>query len=117
MSDKHHKQVNKSHYDFGRYVSKNHRWVSFYHQLDEIFSIKDASSVLEIGPGMPIVRDMLRYHRPEVVYKSLDIAEDLNPDYIGSVIGIPLKDNSFDVVCAFQILEHIPYEKFEKALS
>lgn len=111
------KQVNKEHYNFSRYVSKNHRWVSFYHQLDELFSLEGVTSVLEVGPGMPLVRSMLNYHRPDIAYKSIDIAEDLKPDIVGSVTDMPLEDNSFDVVCAFQILEHIPYDQFETALS
>lgn len=111
------KQVDKSNYEFRKYVGKNHRWVSFYHQLDELFSIPNLTSVLEVGPGMPLVRDMLAYHAPSVTYKSLDIADDLNPDLQGSVTNIPAEDNSFDVVCAFQILEHIPYEQFEQALQ
>lgn len=111
------KQVDKSHYQFGKYVGKNHRWVSFYHQLDELFKLPNLSSVLEVGPGMPLVRDMLAYHAPTVTYRSLDLAADLEPDVLGSVTRIPLEDDSFDVVCAFQILEHIPYEEFETALT
>lgn len=111
------KQVDKNHYRFSHYVSKNHRWVSYYHQLDELFSLPDIETVLEVGPGMPLVRDMLKYHRPEVLYKSIDIARDLHPDILGSVTQMPVKNDSYDVVCVFQILEHIPYEDFKTALS
>lgn len=110
------KQVDRDHYDFSKYVKKNHRWISFYHQLDELFKLRP-DSVLEVGPGMPLVRGMLNFHLPHVTYKSLDIAEDLNPDIFGPVTAIPLEDNSFDVVCAFQVLEHIPFDLFPVALK
>jgi hypothetical protein len=113
----HTKQVDKNHYRFLKYVQKNHRWVSYYHQIYEILSLQDVSTVLEVGPGAPLVRDVLRYHAPEMVYKSLDIAEDLKPDMLGSVTKIPATDGSFDVVCAFQILEHLPFEEFDTALG
>ena len=111
----HEVQVKKSHYSFKGYVRKN-RWMSFHYQLEEILSREDIMSVLEVGPGVPILRKLLPVFRPRIVYKSIDIAEDLNPDVIGSVTNMPESDNSYDVVCAFQVLEHIPYEDFLKAL-
>ena len=51
-----------------------------------------------------------------IKYYSLDVAEDLNPDFIGDVRTFNL-DKKFDMVVAFQILEHIPFEDFDKALS
>lgn len=111
------KQVDKNHYQFSHYVSKNHRWVSYFHQLDELFSLQNIQTVLEVGPGAPLIRDMLAYHRPDISYKTIDIAEDLNPDIVGSVTKMPVDDGSFNVVCAFQILEHIPYKDFPSALK
>lgn len=111
------KQVNRNHYQFKRYVQKNHRWVSYYHQIDEILSLPDIASVLEVGPGAPLVRDMLTYHAPHISYQSIDIAEDLQPDIVGSVTDMPIEDNAYDVVCAFQILEHIPFEDFDQAIA
>jgi len=110
------KQVNSDHYEFKKYVNKNHRWVSYWHQIDEILDAK-ASSVLEVGAGAPVLKKMISIFSPEISYKILDIAEDLNPDYVGSVTDIPVDANVFDIVCAFQILEHIPYDEFESGLK
>ena len=55
---------------------------------------------------------MLHYN-----YESMDIAEELKPDHIGSLIEMPFLDKQYDIVVCFQVLEHIPFELFEKALS
>ena len=108
------KQVNKSHYDFNKYVNKS-RWNSFYHQIYEL--IKTApDSILEVGVGSGItkgiLKDVLHYK-----YETIDIDEELNPDYIGSVLAMPFADSQFDVIGCFQVLEHLPFENFETALS
>lgn len=108
------KQVDKSAYTFGHYT-KIDRWSSYFYQLREILS-RNSSSVLEVGVGEGIVRDYLKNHT-QTAYKSLDIAEDLSPDVLGNVTNIPLESNSFDLVCAFEILEHLPYDQFEKGIS
>jgi len=40
-------------------------------------------------------------------YESMDIADDLGADHIGSVVDMPFADESFDVVGCFEVLEHI----------
>ncbi|MFC1802247.1 class I SAM-dependent methyltransferase [Patescibacteria group bacterium] len=107
------KQVDKDSYDFGKYCYFD-RWVSYYHQISEILKLKP-NSVLEVGVGDGFLRDYFR-NSSNIFYQSLDLAEDLNPDIVGSVESIPLKENSFDVVVAFEILEHLPFDKFEKSL-
>jgi ubiquinone/menaquinone biosynthesis C-methylase UbiE len=42
--------------------------------------------------------------------ETLDLDPELNPDHVGSATAIPLPSSTFDVVCAFQMLEHLPYE-------
>jgi SAM-dependent methyltransferase len=101
------KQVKKSHYEFQRYVSKE-RWNSIWHQLDEVIRLKP-QRVLEIGPGPGVFKQMAGLFGVNV--ETLDLDPDLNPDHVGSATALPFADNSFDVVCAFQMLEHLPYEK------
>jgi SAM-dependent methyltransferase len=109
-------QVEKKHYSFSRYFFPG-RWMSYYYQTKEIAERSDIKSVLDIGPGTDFLKHTLSIHRNDITYKTLDIAEDLHPDYKGSVTEIPLPDASYDAVCAFQVLEHIQFEDFEKALS
>ncbi|MHB1769608.1 MAG: class I SAM-dependent methyltransferase [Minisyncoccota bacterium] len=107
------KQVEASAYEFNRYVSSD-RWASFYFQLREIFATRPAS-VLEVGPGDHVVGDAMR--RAGIAYTSVDIAEDLHPDVVASVTSLPFPEEAFDVVCAFEVLEHLPFSEFESALA
>jgi hypothetical protein len=41
--------------------------------------------------------------------ETLDIDPELKPDHVGSAAVLPFAENDFAAVCAFQILEHMPY--------
>ena len=108
------KQVDKTHYDFGRYVGQD-RWASYYHQIRETLALQP-TSVLEVGGGDGVFRSYVK-ERSGISYQNLDIAEDLHPDILGSVDQIPLPDGSVGCVVAFEVLEHLPFEKFGPALA
>lgn len=101
------KQVDRSHYDFQKYMCKA-RWNSLWHQLEEIMRCQP-DSVLEIGPGPGFLKLMAR--QCGVQLETLDLDPELMPDHVGSATAIPLPDESRDVVCAFQMLEHLPYQQ------
>ena len=90
--------------------------MSYWYQTKEVYSRPDIKTMLDIGPGSDFLKNILAVHTPQVKYESLDIATDLHPDHVGSATSIPLPDNSFDAVSAFQVLEHIEFKDFEPAL-
>jgi len=107
------KQVDKSHYEFAKYVAKP-RWASIWHQLDEVMRLKP-ERVLEIGPGPGVFKAMASLFGVSV--ETLDIDPELNPDHVASVFEMPFEDGAFDVVCAFQMLEHLPFDQSMQAFE
>lgn len=100
------KQVNIDHYQFGSYMLKG-RWISVWHQLDEMQKLKPRN-VLEVGPGPGLFKAVAAIFGFQV--ETLDMDPELKPDYVASVTAMPFPDSAYDVVCAFQMLEHLPYE-------
>lgn len=107
------KQVEKSIYEFGRYMTKQ-RWCSLWHQIDEIQKLKP-KNVLEIGPGPGLFKSLVSILGTTI--ETMDIDPELKPDHVASATAIPFNDGFFDVVCAFQMLEHLPYEVSLKAFG
>lgn len=108
------KQVDKSAYDFDKY-STIERYASYWYQAKSIIDAAP-SNMLEVGGGDGFLENFVKT-QTKTEYKNIDIAEDLEPDILGDVKNMPLEDNSFDLVCAFEVLEHIPYEDFVPALK
>lgn len=107
------KQVARSHYDFNRYMTKS-RWNSLWHQLHEVLRL-EPTNVLEIGPGVGVFKRVAEIYGVRV--ETLDIDPELHPDHLASATELPFQDNSYDVVCSFQMLEHLPYDTAIKAFA
>lgn len=99
-------QVDKSHYSFNDYMTKK-RWISMWHQLDEVLSLAP-KKVLEIGPGPGVFKSLADLFGIKV--ETLDLDPDLVPDYVASADKMPFENGDYDVVCAFQMLEHVAYD-------
>lgn len=108
------KQVDRDHYFSAAYNSPR-RWTSFSQQYRLVRRNLQNGTVLEVGPGNGVVTHMLREAGYDVT--TADIADDLDPDTVADVRDLPFDDNAFDAVCAFEVLEHIPFEDVETALQ
>jgi ubiquinone/menaquinone biosynthesis C-methylase UbiE len=106
-------QVDKSHYAGSAYRSSE-RWNSYWHQLVLVDRAKP-QTLLEIGVGSGVVARELKSRGVSVT--TIDIAEDLHPDIVGSVTEMPFEADSFDCVLAAEILEHIEFVDVPKALQ
>lgn len=102
----------KKHYLSGKYEDFN-LWIDYWYQKKLLLET-NPKNILEIGKGtgtLEIVMEKDGYN-----FSTLDIDKKLKPDFIGDIVKLPFKDNSYDTLCAFQVLEHIPFEEFETAI-
>lgn len=111
-------QVDVTHYEFEKYVSKK-RWISYYYQLQ--FVVDSAcSSVLVIGKGDNIVPECLKlvYGRDDIEIDTFDFDPCLNPTILGDIREIDkIVKKKYDCVICCQVLEHLEFEYFEKVIK
>jgi hypothetical protein len=113
MLNKHKVQVADGYYARKTYNTLE-RFISYYYQ-SEIILGSDIESILEIGGGSGLLAEYLKGKGLKV--SSCDFDARNNPDIISDVRHIDAPNKSYDAVCAFQVLEHIPFEDFDQALS
>ncbi|HYU16703.1 MAG TPA: methyltransferase domain-containing protein [Candidatus Acidoferrum sp.] len=109
-------QVAPEHYDFERYDDLE-RWISYWYQIRAVMRLRPRT-VLEIGSGTGVVRSYLRNAGIQV--QSVDIDESRKPDLVADVSDLDAAlptDLRFDAICAFQVLEHLPFDRFERCLD
>lgn len=110
-------QIKENHYLSADYITSA-RWSSYSVIIRTVLE-KHPSSILEIGPGNGVVTAALR--QMGFIVKTLDFDGKLSPDYVADVSGDNLSDilggQKFDLVIAAQVLEHIQYEDFVKAVG
>lgn len=94
---------------------RQRHWMSVYHQLAIPANLEDVQSILEFGPGRGLSGAVLRHYGLD--YKCSDVADfGAKPDFMHSIKEFP-EDQKFDLVCAFQTLEHNPPEDFKVHLE
>lgn len=102
----------KNPYQTLRYTNSK-RVFSYAHQLSCVLE-EDGQEILVVGPGPGMVVSMLRLMNFHVT--TLDIDPDVNADVVAHVLEMPFSKNSFDIVLCCQVLEHLPFHDFDKAL-
>ncbi|MBK7579681.1 MAG: class I SAM-dependent methyltransferase [Myxococcales bacterium] len=105
-------QVAPEHYDL-EYDHKE-RFISYWTQIHEVVRLHP-KSVLEIGIGNGFVHRYLRQRGFNV--HTVDADARLEPDTVALIESLPFRERQFDVVCCFETLEHLPFEKFHRAVK
>lgn len=106
-------QVKKDHYFKKKYDDLN-RFISYYYQVD-LASELEPKKILEIGMGNGFFSDYMKKLGFSIT--TCDFDANLKPDVVADVRQLPFKDGEFDLITAFEILEHIPFEDVPKALE
>ncbi|MCK9438560.1 class I SAM-dependent methyltransferase [Patescibacteria group bacterium] len=90
------------------------RWMSYWHQIKNIFDL-EPNSIVEIGVGSGVLSEYLKKRDFNIF--TLDIDNFLKPDMVCDISSQYIDGIYSDVVCAFQVLEHINLNKIETALD
>ena len=110
-------QVSLEHYEFLKYVTEP-RWCSYYKQIEEIINSK-AKSVLLIGVGDGIVPYIISKICSDIKVATFDFSDELKPDICGDVRELSSYFDGvseYDAIVCCQVLEHLPYDEFDKIL-
>lgn len=103
----------RPHYAWSRRYATPGRWASYWHQIDEVLALTPATCLI-VGKGDGTIEDALT--RAGVLVTTVDIDPELEPDVVADVLDLPFDEGSFDVVLAAQVLEHLPFDSFSRAL-
>lgn len=92
------------------------RWITYYRQIDFTQSVCDEnSSVLVVGPGDYIVPNILKNSFGYNV-DTFDISE--GGTYVGDVrYFASLVHDKYDVILCCEVLEHVPFEEFNRIVT
>ncbi len=112
MKNKTKQQVEKEHYEV-KYDSLD-RFRSYYFQIRSVAQ-KKPKTILEVGIGNKTVSNYLKKQGFNIT--TCDFDANLQPDKVGDIRDLPFEDEEFELVTAFEVLEHLPFEDFEKALK
>lgn len=91
-------------------------FTSVWHQLNEIWQLpkSEVHTILEVGKGIGLFNAIIDRYDYDVT--TLDINDTYQPDLVGDILDMPVLENSYDLVCAFEVLQHIPSKKMGEAL-
>jgi SAM-dependent methyltransferase len=69
--------------------------------------INDGDKILDIGASSRDLENRIKKHRPQVVYKTMDIDREGVHDYY----SLDEVEETFDVVLLFEVIEHLDLEE------
>lgn len=90
------------------------RFISYYYQISLVKKV-NPNKILEIGIENKTVSTYLINNGYDV--QTCDIRKDTKPDFIADIRELPFKNRSYDLVLAFEVLEHLPWSDFEVSLA
>ncbi|MDG0866458.1 methyltransferase domain-containing protein [Candidatus Lucifugimonas marina] len=98
-----------------QWALEERRFSSTRIQLTSVTDLGDSvASILEIGPGSGYFSSIMKSLNYSV--KTADIKSRTNPDYLGDFREAQIPEK-FDLVAAFEMLQHLPYTDLPATLT
>lgn len=97
----------------GKFLNKD-LFHSYYLQMKTIFDLP-IESALEIGPGERFVAEYMR--GLGITYDTLDSDQASSPTILTDLRDWVPDEARWDIVSAFQVLEHMPFSAFEENID
>lgn len=92
------------------------QWEAFKFQIHKVYQLYTGGKCLEIGKGSGIVEAILR--EMGINMDSLDINSNLSPTYVGDISDTNLHlPHDYSLVLCAEVLEHLPFDCFDKCLK
>ena len=89
------------------------RFSSLFMQIKSVTNLSNVKNILEIGPGNQFFSTIIKMLGYEI--KTNDIKKRTNPNYLGDIREIKIEEK-FDLVVAFEVLQHIPFNELKSTL-
>ena len=91
-------------------------FINSYYQFRDVSNLEKIKKILIIGPGQGLDTLVFRWRGFNVT--TFDLDESYKPDILGSVHDLSVfRDAEFDVAIASHVLEHLPVELLDSAIS
>jgi ubiquinone/menaquinone biosynthesis C-methylase UbiE len=92
------------------------RWATYFLQWRTIINtVPSGAAILEVGAGSRTVATQLKQMGYSVTI--VDHDSRVEADIQADILSLPFKDNSYDLILAAEILEHLPFSDAQKALA
>ena len=95
--------------------TRKNQFISIFYQVKDIIIKTDISSVLEFGTGRNVSKAIIEHFG--IKHYSVDFDNKrFIPDEVSTIMEFK-SDKKFDIVCAFQVLEHNPLDSIKDHLT
>ncbi|MEM2211638.1 MAG: class I SAM-dependent methyltransferase [Nitrososphaerales archaeon] len=90
------------------------QFISYFYQTKLIINL-NVKKILEVGIGNKTASNYLKQRGLNVT--TCDIDKRKEPDCVADIRQLPFKDNSFDAIMAYEVLEHLPWDNIDQVLE